>query len=27
MEDDGFYGDLPEYYAELGEILAGFKPG
>ena len=27
MEDDGFYGDLPECYAELGEILAGLKPG
>lgn len=27
MEDGGFYGDLPDYYAELGEILAGLKPG
>jgi len=27
MEDGGYYGDLPEYYAELGEILAGIKPG
>jgi len=27
MEDDGFYGDLPECYAELGEILAGLKLG
>lgn len=27
MEDDGFYGDLPQYHAELGEILAGMKPG
>jgi ornithine cyclodeaminase/alanine dehydrogenase-like protein (mu-crystallin family) len=27
MEDDGFYGDIPEHYVELGEILAGLKPG
>ncbi|MCE5333657.1 MAG: ornithine cyclodeaminase family protein [Desulfobacteraceae bacterium] len=27
MEDNGFYGDLPHYHAELGEILAGIKTG
>jgi len=27
MEDGGFYGDIPECYGELGEILAGLKPG
>jgi ornithine cyclodeaminase/alanine dehydrogenase-like protein (mu-crystallin family) len=27
MEDGGFYGDIPDCYAELGEVLAGLKPG
>jgi len=27
MEDDGFYGSLPDCYGELGEILAGKKLG
>lgn len=27
MEDDGFYGSLPERYLEIGEILAGLKRG
>lgn len=27
MEDDGFYGSLPEEYTEIGEILAGLKNG
>lgn len=27
MEDGGFYGNLPDCYGELGEILAGLKPG
>jgi len=27
MEDGGFYGDIPECYGELGEILTGLKPG
>ncbi len=27
MEDGGFYGDIPEFYCELGEILAGIKIG
>jgi ornithine cyclodeaminase/alanine dehydrogenase len=27
MEDGGFYGDIPECYGELGEILSGLKPG
>ena len=27
MEDGGFYGDIPDCHAELGEVLAGLKPG
>ncbi len=27
MEDGGFYGEIPDCYGELGEILAGLKPG
>lgn len=27
MEDGGFYGNIPDCYGELGEILAGLKPG
>jgi len=27
MEDGGFYGEIPYCYGELGEILAGSKPG
>ena len=26
-EDGGFYGEIPEFYCELGEVLAGLKPG